>query len=98
MNVSVATNAPDAFNCHGCQGKGWVTVGDQARQCPVCGGGGKVPIPYLLPAPYQPQPWYPGRFTYPNGPTWPYQPYIVYWTGGSTNTGTATVWTVRGGV
>jgi len=36
-----AVNYPQTKTCHGCDGKGWVTVSGQAQKCPVCGGSGK---------------------------------------------------------
>ncbi len=26
--------------CHGCDGKGWISVGDKAQICPLCDGTG----------------------------------------------------------
>ena len=46
--------------CHGCDGKGWVEVGDS-----------NIPVPYLVPvptpAPVHPWPWQP----VPYKPEWP---------------------------
>lgn len=40
--MSKVTVNPDYDICHGCQGRGWVTVGRRAVSCPICKGKGYV--------------------------------------------------------
>lgn len=44
--------------CHGCFGRGWVTVDGKAQTCPICGGRGRLPYDYSRqPLPTARQSW-----------------------------------------
>jgi len=66
---------PDSYpTCHGCQGRGWVTVEDTPRVCPA-----PLPIPIWIP---------PSQYYWPTYLPYPYRPYEIICTTTTMGAGT----------